>query len=353
MVLLLFALSGCASDQGLAQTGTVGSVVEAFGGVKGRVCDPEASVWLEGATVYTNLYDRTGRLYDTRQTTTNALGEWQLDELPADVTYTVYVQLGLTILEAWNVTIEADRVIELPEPDCLDIANLDVAVITGNYDDFARVLESVGIYDYTLVDGEDELVLSGFLTDLDAMLAYDVIVFDGGHVEEGILYDSRDPSNPVPGQVIDNVRAFVAAGGNVLATDWSYDVVEEAWPEKIDFLGVDEVPNAAQRGNVQTVQAYLVDQQLAAFVGAPDGFITLNYDLPIWPPIESVSNTVSVHVDGTITYWDNGVDVPLAGSPILVSFNGGGGRVVYSTFRFSANTTDDVVDIARYIMARF
>jgi hypothetical protein len=37
-------------------------------------------------------------------------------------------------------------------------------------------------------------------------------------------------------------------GGSVYASDWAYDVVEIGWPDRVDFVGADEIPNDAQLG---------------------------------------------------------------------------------------------------------
>ena len=79
----------------------------------------------------------------------------------------------------------------LEEPDCFDPLELDVAVITGDYDDFQDVLQHMGFANYELIDGMVGDEMAGFLNDLDKMLEFDIIIFNGGHVEEGLIYPRR------------------------------------------------------------------------------------------------------------------------------------------------------------------
>jgi hypothetical protein len=36
--------------------------------------------------------------------------------------------------------------------------------------------------------------------------------------------------------------------------------------------------------------------------------------------------------------------------PLLVSFNGGGGRVVFSSFRLAANDSEEMTSLMRYVL---
>ena len=48
------------------------------GGITGQLCDEVRQVWLEGATVYTHLYDDDGVIYDTVTDVTDAEGRVEL-----------------------------------------------------------------------------------------------------------------------------------------------------------------------------------------------------------------------------------------------------------------------------------
>jgi hypothetical protein len=270
-----------------------------------------------------------------------------------------------------------------------------VAVITGDYDDFQDVLQHMGFANYELIDGLFAAEMSGFLMDLDTMLQYDIIVFNGGHVEEGLIYempededdddgpgsifddtgsppdDSEDEGSEDPGDALDtgapddgddepeptvyeyevirnNIKAYVEAGGAIYASDWAYDVVEQTWPEAINFVGADEIPDAAQLGEYGIVNAAVSDAALAEWLDSD--YTQVEFDLPVWPPIEGVADTVSVHLTGSIDYRE-GINIyTVAASPLLVSFTVGDGKVAYSTFRVAKNADADIILTLQYMM---
>ena len=370
------------------------------GSILGRVCDPSGRHWLPDAMAYAHLINDSGELYDTRTSYTDRDGYFLLDDMPSDTEYTVYVQYGDSILETHTVRVGMSEDAEIEEPDCFDPLELDVAVITGDYDDFQDVLRHMGFANYELIDGLYAAEMAGFLMDLDTMLQYDIIVFNGGHVEEGIIYelpeddedddgpgsifdedtgapdaeedesadetdDALDTGAPIDGEddggdaedepsvfqyevIRNNIKAYVEAGGAVYTSDWAYDVVEQTWPEAINFVGADEIPDAAQLGEYGMVNAAVSDAALAEWLDSD--YTQVEFDLPVWPPIEGVADTVSVHLTGSIDYRE-GINIyTVAASPLLVSFTYGDGKVAYSTFRVAKNADADIILTLQYMM---
>lgn len=308
------------------------------GAIQGRICDPSGRGWLADATVFTNLTDESGRITDVRRASSDRDGLWRIDGLPGNVEYTVYVQSGPDLLDSSPVYVGDAEEVVLPSPTCFDPTALDIALITGDYDDVDNLLEDLGFTSYTRVDGTDSTALTAFLTDPVALSKFDIVFFNGGHVEAGVIYDSN-PANPVPSRVAQNLQAYVASGGSVFATDWAYDVVERAWPDAIDFMGDDRTPDAAQLGEYESVNAAVTDESLAAFIGK--SWMAVEYDLPVWPPIVGVQPYVSVHLSGNVSYRQGQSSYTLPAVPLLVSFSEGQGRVGFSTFRFASNRQDD------------
>jgi hypothetical protein len=396
---ILFTLALAGSFIGCSET-SITKVIDTEAGkppgtILGRVCDPSGRHWLPDAMAYAHLIDNTGKLYDTRRSYTDRDGYFLLDDMPADKNYTVYVQYGDSILETHTVAVSQSQDVEIEEPDCFDPLELDVAVITGDYDDFQDVLQHMGFANYELIDGLFAAEMSGFLMDLDTMLQYDIIVFNGGHVEEGLIYempededdddgpgsifddtgsppdDSEDEGSEDPGDALDtgapddgddepeptvyeyevirnNIKAYVEAGGAIYASDWAYDVVEQTWPEAINFVGADEIPDAAQLGEYGIVNAAVSDAALAEWLDSD--YTQVEFDLPVWPPIEGVADTVSVHLTGSIDYRE-GINIyTVAASPLLVSFTVGDGKVAYSTFRVAKNADADIILTLQYMM---
>jgi len=377
-------MSGC-SEQSLSKTEDEVDGL-APGSVLGRVCDPSGRTWLPDALAYTHLVDDAGKLYDTRTAYTDRDGYFLLDNLPADQDYVIYIQYGGETLSKEKVFIEDSQEIELEEPDCFDPLELDVAVITGDYDDFQEVLDNMGFANYELIDGLHTDEMTAFLLDLDSMLQYDIIFFNGGHVEEGVIYpseavdgegdetddedfpeDTGEPGGDDTGssggddtgdeptiplydheQIAQNIRDYVTAGGAVYASDWAYDVVEIAWPEAINFVGADEIPNSAQLGEYGLINAAVSDEALAEWLGKDH--IKIEYDLPVWPAIEGAASTVSVHLTGAIDYREGTNVYTLTAVPLLASFTSGDGKVAIATFRVAKNADADVMLTLQYMM---
>jgi len=295
--------------------------------------------------VYTHLFDPSGHLYETRLVYTDRDGRWILEELPPEYTYQIFVQYGDDIIETHEAYVGDEDAVSIEEPDCFDPLTLNVAVVTGDYDDFDIVLERMGFANYTLVDGLTESETQDFFGDLDGMLQYDVVFVNGGFVEEGVI-SSEDDSHLL---YLQNIRDYVSAGGALYASDWAYDVVELGWPERLDFAGDDTIIDDAQVGEYGLVTSNIVDASLSDWLDSST--LTVEYDLPVWPPIESVDEAaVTTHLEGSVTYRIGTETYSLTEAPLLVSFTSGEGKVVFSTFRVAKNGTSEMMEILQYMM---
>ncbi|MES2639799.1 MAG: hypothetical protein V4850_09960 [Myxococcota bacterium] len=348
-ILLSLGLVGCDNDLVLNVKNEDPVVID-DGSIKGRVCDPSGLTWLADAQAYLNVVDDAGVIVDTRIAYTDTDGFWEISDLPGDRDYTYYVQYGPEVLEEDTVWIGSGDDYKIPEPDCFDPLTLDVAVVTGDFDDFNLVLNEMGFANYVLITGTDESDITDFLDDPAELAKYDIIFFNGGFVEEGVIHDVEDDSNTGPTQRMANIVNYVESGGSIYASDWAYDVVEIGWPDAADFAGADEIPDDAQMGDYENVSAAISDNSLAEFLGST--YLDVTYDLPVWPPVINVADSVSVHVRGDVPYSDGLSNYSLSASPLLYSFNAGDGKVVFSTFRVARNANDDVVDTLQYMMYR-
>ncbi|MBN1336490.1 MAG: carboxypeptidase regulatory-like domain-containing protein [Deltaproteobacteria bacterium] len=319
------------------------------GSILGRVCDPSGRTWLPDAQVYTYLYTDQGRIYDTRQTYSDRDGFWLLDELPPEHEYQVFVQHGYEILEKVKVYVADGEDVVLDEPDCFDPLAVDVAVVTGDYDDFQDVLIAMGFANYAIVNGIDPYETQDFLLDSVGLQTYDVIFFNSGFVEEDVIYDTdKTDKEGITDTIRENLMAYVTAGGAVYASDWAYDVVEQIWPARINWVGNDDIPDDAQRGEYGVVNAAVSDSQLSEFLGK--SYVEVEFDLPVWPVMENVDGSVSIHLSGSVEYREGTNSYVLPSAPILVSFTSGEGKVVTSTFRVAKNASDDIMVVIQYLM---
>lgn len=346
LVLPLLAIA-CEQENILQSTNEI-AVAVAPGSIRGRVCDPTGRNWLADAIAYTNLTDDNGVVYDTRKAFSDLDGYFEIDDLPGGKDYMVYVTWGPQTLIEKEVFVPENQGVELPEPDCFDPLSLDVAVIAGDYDDFGEVLTDMGFVNYKTVNGTDPDELVDFLSTVENLTKYDIIFINGGVIEDGVFYNVADPTNETPDTVMANIKTFVEGGGGLYASDWSYDVVEVGWPDKITFVGTDAIRDDAQKGDYKMVQAAVQDANLSEYLGKQ--YVQVEFDLPVWPPIQNTADSVSVHLAGTVPYSDGLSSYTLASVPLLVSFNAGNGNVAFSSFRVVRNAGTDMYGVLQYMM---
>lgn len=305
--------------------------------ISGSVCHPVTGLWLEDALVYTHLYNDDDIVYDSRSDYTDATGRYELTDLIADKPYEIYVQLGQDIIDGFVIDLGTEDV-EIPAPVCAEDVAIDVAVITGAYDELEPVLEAIGVTGVRIIDGQAGTEIVDFLTDPLAMAEFDMIFFDGGHREDGVIYGDG-PINVVR----DALQSYVQQGGVIFASDWAYDVVESVWPDAVDFYGDDTVPDSAQVGEPGTIEADVVDQALATTISAEE--LEITYDLPVWPLVENASSSVDVLLSGDAP-WRKGFETgTVRDSPLLLTFEDGDGQVLFTTYRNSANNNQAMLGV--------
>ncbi len=315
------------------------------GEIRGRVCSADGRNWQADALVYTNIIDEAGRLTDTVTAYTDLDGNFTLSDLPGDEEYVVYVQVGDVVTEYDPVFLNSGSTIELDEPDCFDPLEFDVAVVTGDYDDFEVVLENMGFANYDVYDGLASDEITGLLTDAELLSRYDIIFMNGGCLEEGILYGAESALTET---VVTNLREYVSNGGQLYVSDWAYDYVETSWPDALNFVGEDEIIDDAQVGDYGLVTASVSDASLAEWLGSDH--VDIEYDLPVWPPMQSVEDYVSVHLSGSVVYQEGTNETSLPNVPLLVSFGSGDGKVVFSSFRVAKNASTDMMLVLQYML---
>lgn len=145
------------------------------------------------------------------------------------------------------------------------------------------------------------------------------------------------------------LRAFVGNGGILLATDWAYPVIKQAFPGYVTFLGDD--PRIGVAGQITSLDAR--DPSLARYMG--DEATTIQLDLGYWAVIDKVAEGVQVGLTGDVRVdptspprFESASGAPEAGAavprgvetlrnkPLNVAFQYGSGPVVYSSPHMNA-----------------
>jgi len=251
----------------------------------------------------------------------------------------------------------------------------DVAIVTGDFDTPEGALDKMEV-GYTLVDGWHEngpryegyepdyaweeigFPVEEFLGDSVGMGEYDLIFLSCGMRGVGahIYNDATQPDDQLVADpdVVENLRTFVELGGFVYATDWSYDLIEAAFPDAIDFFGEDTALDAAQVGEPQTINGRVLDLDLRDHLdmSADANEVEIVFRFDSWSVIEAVGPDTQVLVEGDIVYKSGAESPELADSPLLVSFEYGNrhGKVIYTPFHTVAQITTDVQDIIDFLV---
>jgi len=341
-VVLLLA---CESDVGLTGTNDATAPVIPMASLNGRACDPSSGLVAPGAQIIAMVRGDDGGLLNAYSTQGAEDGYWALPEVEAEAQVSVRVQLGASVLEEHELELEQGEDLRLDSGPCSDPSSLKIAVISGAFDDYQPVLEELGLRDITEINGQDSTELLAFLSSPEALSEYDLLIFNGGHLEEGIIWSEQTDDDVT--RVHQSLRDYVVGGGNVHCSDWAYDVIEQVWPGKINSIGAG-IPDGAQAGESQQVMATVSNADLSAHLSGV-AELPVNYDLDLWPVLTSAGETTSVHLVGQISYQSAGQSVQVD-APLLISFNGGGGRVVFSSYRLAAQDSAEMTSLMRYVL---
>ena len=340
VALLGFGL-GC-NDSQLAP----GPVDLPTGGLSGRVCAPNGQSWLADARVSIPIQNEAGSVTMEPETLTDLDGFFTLMGVPVG-DWVVQVVKG-SFSTDFPVTIVEGEVTVIPEPHCIDPASANVAVVTGAYDKVEQVLARVGIENVTIYDGllGMEPSISTLLNDPALLEQYDIVFINCGAMEMNMMGPSLVESPTVQA----NLRNFVESGGSLYASDWAYDYIERTWPYTIEFYGDDNIVDSAAWGIDGLITAQVEDTALASYLG--QSTVSLNYDLGSWVVTESAGSGTRVLVTGSAQALDINTyqNVTVPNAPLMVMFEYGEGKVMYTTFHNEAQSTADMDIILEYMV---
>lgn len=335
--------------------------VGSTGGVQGRICGP-SGLWLSGARVYVDLGG--GNVVET---STDAAGNYTLTGVP-DGTHTVHVTRG-SFETSFTATVVTGQITAIPDPVCLP-PTARIAVVTGIYDKVEQVLGGLGYgvrarYDSvtpTIVDAsktidiirgaDSSFWLEEFLADALWLDDYDIVFLNCG-VNDGAISSG---ASYVAGAT-ENLRKFVENGGSVYASDWASELARLAFAGRINFYGNDANFGEARVGGIAASQAaYVVDPGLAMALGRTD--LVINLNLSNWVLMDTRSGQPSdlrVLVQANVRRCSNPGfcftgDADFQSAPLVVRFNYGAGRVLFTSAHNEAQTSQDLRDVLNYIV---
>ena len=243
-----------------------------------------------------------------------------------------------------------------------------VAIATGDFDEIEDALTRAGV-EQELYEGyisqsvyspdtdpaSMTLKMESLFRDTDEdgnplLFTYDAVFVNSGARGLGAyVYNSVDKDDDLVTDpaVVTTVQDYVGRVRTVVVSDWGYDLVEAAWPDKITFLNEADGLDAAQVGVNEanpTVIADVVNPKLVDALGGDQ--LEVAFDFSHWTVMEDVGDGVDVHLRGDVEYQGaNGTGtLRLEDVPLLVSFPMDGGLVIFSSFSWRAQRAA-VIDI--------
>lgn len=295
------------------------------GGLTGVICDPSGEGLVVGARVWVDVDDDGDGVADRQvEAVTDGDGRFVLEDVPQGAV-TVNVEKG-----GFVATFEAevvDGVVQIEEETCLE-PDRRIAVFEGSYDAVQDLLDDLGlVYDLIPSSGRHQQDL---LTDAGALGDYDMVFLNCGMNE-----DWRYTRSAAVGST---VNAWVRGGGALYASDWSFQAVEAAFPQAIDFWGDDTFPEEAYGGIGGTFTGAVLDPTMRTLLGRDTA--SLYYDLTGWAVAVGAAPSAEVLLTGPVrVFWGDEV---IHGSPLAVRFEADAGRVVFTTFHNEPQLTRDM-----------
>jgi murein DD-endopeptidase MepM/ murein hydrolase activator NlpD len=141
----------------------------------------------------------------------------------------------------------------------------------------------------------------------------------------------------------ESLQKYVSGGGALYASDFAIDYIIQAFPGHLEFNSY-----GMKIGYVQTIYADITDTGLAAFLDPvqPLSKIELEFDLGSWVVVDQVADNVKVYLRGDVE-TNYGV---MADKPLLVSFQYGAGRVVFTSFHNEPQLTSLQEKLLNYMV---
>jgi hypothetical protein len=205
-------------------------------------------------------------------------------------------------------------------------------LMPGQWDHIDKSLKKIGVTDFEKF--EPGLNLSAYDAKLKEFPKYHIIFFPCTGTVNSNGGSGPACSVSVDPKMRDAAKDFVARGGKLYVSDWSYEYVRQGWPGAVSWVGeTSTIGSGCQPGGADS-PAQFDDKSLNDWMSAiGEGNATLK---AAWSTIASVKPFPSLDENGksftqTPKVWAS-VKQASGTHPATVSFQDRCGRVLYSTY---------------------
>ena len=341
--------------------------------IQGLACSPNGTPIID-AQVIVEMIDCRGNT-KTYEVKTDERGYYMISD----------VVIGEGVVKVIAGSFSKESQIQLQDGELLDLSTQEIcfeadttriAVIEGDYDSIEDSLSQLGFeYDLYCSHMDNSYGARSLLGNPQKLAQYDILFLNcGAHLNF---------ETPEGQEMARNLKAFVAGGGSLYASDLMAGAIQAIWPEKVEF-GVQFDPHAQNSDPCCTCT-----NNCPAYCGAdPDATSSnlwmnmcmghMEYDQSFcfnsWSYLgwglegvydsqvmnSSLQNrlgksNLSLHFDLAewveILYADHQVEILVqAGLPMMVRFQEQQGRVIYTSFHNEAQASQDVQKILQAIV---
>lgn len=223
-------------------------------------------------------------------------------------------------------------------------------VVKGTFDKIENVLERMGLNNVDLAEGvptdPTHLWTADVFTNYDALAGYDAVFVNCGVSEVDLVIGLSAVAKA-------NLKRYIQEGGSLYVSDWAYDLVEQVWPEKINFLADDTENSAAEHGEDGDYDVDILDPGLADYVGATG--VSIGFNFGNFAIVSQVASGVTTYLRGDVGYRVNAGVSTLEDTPVTVGFSDGLGRVIFTSFHQETDTegNTEVLDGPEDLVLRY
>ena len=224
--------------------------------------------------------------------------------------------------------------------DALGDSTPHMLIWPGQWDHVERSLTKIGLLDFEKF--EPGFDLNAYSAKIKSLASYHVVFLP---CSGGV---SNDPGGSglacqvsVDPQLKAAVKEFVAQGGKLYVSDWSYEYVRQGWPGAVSWVGeTSQLGSGCQPGGSDS-PAQFDDGSLRDWMTAiGEGSASLK---SAWSTIAKVNPVAAIDENGkpftqTPKVWAS-VKQPGGTHPATVSFQDRCGRVLYSTYHAEGSDT--------------